>query len=125
MLKLLPLPAIALALAACTNSAAKPAAPAKLVIELTQQEARGYAYAKANCAACHGIVANASSPNPEAPPFEQVVNVTALTARTLEAYLRDSHSFPRQMAFEIDPGKIDDLTAYMITLRRPGYNPPI
>jgi mono/diheme cytochrome c family protein len=106
-------------LAACTTVPAKPR------IELTEQQARGYGFAKTNCAACHGITANASSPNSEAPPFEMVVNKTGLTARTLEAFLRDSHSFPGQMEFEIDPAKVDDLTAYMLTLRRPGYNPQI
>lgn len=99
--------------------------PTRTVIKLTEQQARGYGYAKEHCSSCHGIIANASSPNPEAPPFEQVVNKTALTARTLQSFLKDSHSFPSQMDFEIEPAKIDDLTAYMISLRRPGYNPPI
>jgi mono/diheme cytochrome c family protein len=113
---------LTLSLAACATS---PAVPAKPVIELTEQQARGYGFAKANCAACHGIVANASSPNPEAPPLEMVVNVTGLSSRSLERFLRDSHSFPGQMAFEIDPAKVDDLTAYLMTLRRAGYNPDI
>jgi mono/diheme cytochrome c family protein len=107
------------ALAACTTI------PPKQQIELTEQQARGYTFAKTHCAACHGIIANASSRNPEAPSFEMVVNKTGLTARTLETFLRDSHSFPGQMEFEIDPAKIDDLTTYMISLRRPGYNPQI
>jgi mono/diheme cytochrome c family protein len=124
MVRLLPLTPIALALGACTTVPAKPVV-AKPVIELSEQQARGYGFAKANCAACHGIVANASSPNPEAPPLEMVVNVTGLSARSLERFLRDSHNFPGQMAFEIDPAKVDDLTAYMMTLRRPGYNPDI
>jgi mono/diheme cytochrome c family protein len=119
MVRLMPLTPIALALAACTTLPAKP------VIELTEQQARGYGFAKANCAACHGIIANASSPTPDAPPFEMVVNVTGLSARSLEKFLKDSHNFPGQMAFEIDPAKVDDLTSYMMTLRRPGYNPDI
>ncbi|MFO1256722.1 MAG: c-type cytochrome [Sphingomonadaceae bacterium] len=110
---------ILLALAAC--------APARLpktqVIELTEQEARGYAFAKANCGGCHAITANAASPNPESPPFEAVVNTKGLTARTLETFLRDSHNFPGQMAFDVDPKKIDDLTAYMLTLKQADYRP--
>jgi mono/diheme cytochrome c family protein len=113
--------ALSLTLVAC--------APAKLpttqVIELTEQEARGYTFAKTSCAGCHGITANAASPNPEAPPFDAVVNTKGLTARTLETFLRDSHNFPGQMAFEVDPAKVDDVTAYMLTLKRPGYQPPI
>lgn len=119
MPKMLPLALTALALAACQT------VPKKQVIELTEQEARGYAFTKASCAGCHGITANAASPNPEAPPFDAVVNTKGLTARTLETFLRDSHNFPGQMAFEIDPAKVDDLTAYMLTLKRPGYHPPI
>lgn len=119
MSKLLPFALTALALAACQS------VPKKQVIELTEQEARGYTFAKAHCAACHGVTANASSPHQEAPPFEAVVNTKGLTARTLETFLRDSHNFPGQMAFEIDPGKVDDLAAYMMTLRQPGYHPAI
>jgi len=112
----LPLSALAI-LAACATVPAKPR------VELTEQEARGYGYAKANCAGCHGILANASSHNPEAPPFEAIVNSRGLTARTLETFLRDSHNFPGQMAFEIDPKKVDDITAYMVTLKRADYKP--
>ncbi|HOB15053.1 MAG TPA: c-type cytochrome [Novosphingobium sp.] len=113
----LPLSATFLAITACTTLPAKP------VVELTEQEARGYDFAKAHCAACHAIMANGSSPNPEAPPFEAVVNTRGLTARTLETFLRDSHNFPGQMAFEIDPAKVDDVTAYMVTLKRADYRP--
>jgi hypothetical protein len=42
---------------------------------------------------------------------------------SLETFLRDSHSFPGQMAFAIDPAKVDDLTAYMLTLKRADYRP--
>jgi mono/diheme cytochrome c family protein len=115
----LSLASVALVLTACTT------VPSKPTIELTEQEARGYAIARTDCAACHAITANAASRNPEAPPFEDVVNATGLTARTLESFLRDSHSFPGAMAFEVNPAKVDDLAAYMLSLRRPGYNPAI
>jgi len=99
------------------------AIPAKPTIELTAQESRGFTYAKAHCAGCHAITTNATSPNPEAPRFDAVVNTTGLTARSLETFLRDSHSFPGQMAFAIDPAKVDDLSAYMLTLKRADYRP--
>ena len=111
------LTAAALTITACATIPAKP------TIKLTEQEARGYSYAKAHCAACHAIIANADSPNPEAPAFENVVNTKGLTARSLETFLRDSHSFPGQMAFAIDPAKVDDLSAYMLTLKRADYRP--
>ncbi len=113
----LPFTAAVLALAGCST------VPAKPVLELSEQEARGFAFAKTHCAACHGISPNASSPNPEAPMFEAIANTKGLTARTLETFLRDSHNFPGQMAFEIDPAKVDDVTAYMVTLKRADYHP--
>lgn len=121
MIKIVPLAALTIALAACAPAKL----PTKQVIELTEQEARGYAFAKTNCAGCHAITANATAPNSEAPPFEAIVNTKGLTARTLETFLRDSHNFPGQMAFEIDPAKVDDVTAYMLTLKRANYHPPI
>jgi mono/diheme cytochrome c family protein len=124
MTRTLPCALALLALAACASQGPVKL-PTRQVIELTEQEARGYAFARDHCAVCHGVTANASSPNPEAPPFEAVVNTRGLTARTLETFLRDSHNFPGQMAFEIDPAKVDDVTAYLLTLKRADYHPPI
>ncbi|MFM2302583.1 MAG: hypothetical protein RLZZ84_2319 [Pseudomonadota bacterium] len=120
MWKPLALAALPLTMAACAAVAATqpPTQPAA-------QQARGQAFAQAHCAACHGITANASSPNPESPPFEAVVNTRGLTAETLARFLRDSHNFPGAMAFEIDQAKIDDLAAYMVTLKRTDYRPEI
>lgn len=106
-------------------AACAPLPPQPTVLELTRQEARGYAFARVHCAPCHAVTALSSSPNPEAPPFEAVVNSRGLTARTLETFLRDSHNFPGAMAFSIDPKEVDDVTAYMLTLKRADYKPPI
>lgn len=92
---------------------------------LTKQARRGLAFARGHCAACHGIVAGAISPNPESPPFEAVVNTPGLTQDTLLVFLRDSHNYPATMDFEIAPEQIGDLAAYMITLRRDDYRPVI
>lgn len=86
---------------------------------------RGLAFAKANCSGCHAVTTGRGSPNPEAPPFEVVVNAPGLTAATLKPWLRDSHNFPAMMNFAIDPEQIDDLAAYMTTLQRRDYTPPI
>lgn len=119
MRKTLVIAPLAMAIAACATLPAKP------TIELTEPEARGFAYAKVHCSACHAITATAASPNPEAPRFDAVVNTKDVTSRTLETFLRDSHSFPGAMAFSIDPKQVDDLTAYMLTLKRADYRPPI
>lgn len=114
------LPFVTVVIGAC---ATLPQGPQTL--ELTQEEARGYDYARAHCAPCHAITANAASPNPEAPTFESIANSTGLTERTLGSFLRDSHNFPGAMNFTIDSKNVKDTTTYMLTLRRPDYKPAI
>ena len=79
--------------------------------------ARGRASARAPGGGCHAVTRGRVSPNPESPPFETVVDTPGLTGTTLAAWLRDSHNFPEIMNFSIDPGQVDDLAAYMLTLR--------
>ncbi|MDR2857373.1 MAG: cytochrome c [Novosphingobium sp.] len=120
------LPALALlALAACiaasqlpqASLARSPAAPAPVK--------RGQAFAQAHCSVCHAIADEGFSPNPESPPFAAVVNKPGITRNTLRQFLRDSHNFPAAMNFRVEPARIDDLADYMLTLRTPGYRPPI
>lgn len=86
---------------------------------------RGLAFAQTHCAACHGIAANTTSPNPESPPFEDIANREGLTRDTLRQFLRDSHNYPDAMDFTVKPRNIGDLAAYIVTLKRPGYHPAI
>jgi len=86
---------------------------------------RGQAFAEERCAACHGITINSSSANPESPPFADVANRPGVTQASLHRFLRDSHNFPEAMQFTVDRAKIHDLSAYIITLRKPGYKPSI
>lgn len=88
-------------------------------------EARGSAFAQQNCSGCHAVSAGRSSPNVDAPTFEAVVNTPGLTEGTIKPWLRDSHNFPAMMNFAIAPDQIDDLAAYMLTLQRSNYVPPI
>ena len=106
----------ALALAAC-----QPAPPARSSLSPV---ARGEALARSSCAGCHAIGSRGSSPNPKAPPFALVVNQQDLTATTLSAWLRDAHNYPREMDFSVNAREVDDLVAYMLTLRDPAYRPP-
>jgi mono/diheme cytochrome c family protein len=87
-------------------------------------EQRGLAFAQQRCASCHAVVKGAS-PNPEAPPFEAVINAADLKLDTLRPWLQSSHNYPAAMNFSIDPGQIDDLAAYMLTLKNPACRPPI
>ncbi len=85
---------------------------------------RGHALAIATCGACHAVDSSSSlSPNPDAPPFPAIVNKEGLTTKTLSVWLRDAHNYPNEMQLELEPGKVEDLVAYMLTLRDPNYRP--
>lgn len=85
---------------------------------------RGQAFAQAHCSSCHAI-GNGISPNPTSPPFARVINTPGLTPDTLNSWLKNSHNFPQMMNFAIDDAHIDDLAAYMLTLRDPNYRRPV
>jgi len=53
-----------------------------------------------------------------------VVNKPGLTLVTLRTFLRDSHNYPDAMNFTVERAQINDLAAYMITLKQPNYHPP-
>ena len=91
----------------------------------TAEPLPGLAFARASCAGCHAIDRRNVSPNPNAPPFAAIVNQEGLTANTLAAWLRNAHNYPDEMKFSLDGGKVDDLVAYMLTLRDPAYRRPI
>ncbi|MFM5906176.1 MAG: c-type cytochrome [Novosphingobium sp.] len=86
---------------------------------------RGQVLATARCGVCHGVTANAPSPNAEAPPWDDIANRPGTTHVTLRAFLRDSHNYPEAMNFRIKPAQVDDIARYMITLQRKGYKPSI
>ena len=85
----------------------------------------GQAFAQSSCGGCHAIDRRSVSPNTNAPPFAAIVNQEGLTGNTLAAWLRNAHNYPDEMKFSLDGHKVDDLVAYMITLRDPNYRPPI
>ena len=87
-------------------------------------QSRGHAFGQASCAACHGIERDSIlSPNPRAPSFPAIVNQRGVTADTLSSWLRNAHNYPAEMEFQLDASKVDDLVAYMLTLRDPKYKP--
>ena len=122
-----PLAFATLALAALVLTAPAEAAPRKTPAQQAQaaRVKRGQIFAQQRCSACHGIGANATSPNPESPPFEAVANQRGLTRATLRSFLQDSHNFPEAMQFKVERRNIRDLADYIVTLRRPGYKPEI
>ena len=119
MTKFLPASLFLLTLASCTT------VPKLAPLELTEQQARGYAFAKTNCTGCHAITPAGTSANPEAPHFQTIANMPRLTRETLRNFLRDSHNYPAAMNFTVEPGQVEDLTDYVLSLRKADYKPEI
>jgi len=84
----------------------------------------GHAFAQASCGGCHAVERYGASPNPDAPTFAAVANQAGLTAEILTFWLRDAHNYPQEMEFTLGSREVDDLVAYMLTLRDPDYRPP-
>jgi len=116
-LKRLPLLCFAGVLTACQQ----PPSPEPAV---SAAQGQGQALAQASCGGCHAVGRYGLSPNRAAPPFAAIVNQPDLTAETLSSWLRDAHNYPRQMEFSLGEREVDDLVAYLLTLRDPDYRPP-
>jgi len=86
---------------------------------------RGFRAAQGTCAGCHAVAQHEVSPNPNAPPFAAIVNTASLTPETLSAWLRDAHNYPEEMEFYLEGSEVDEIAAYMLTLRDPNYRPGI
>ena len=77
---------------------------------------KGLAYAQRICSACHNVLrSDAASPNKQAPPFRKIANTPGMTVTALTVWSRTTH--PTMPNFVIDPQDMDDLIAYMLSLR--------
>jgi mono/diheme cytochrome c family protein len=77
----------------------------------------GRTYADKACASCHAVAPGQTrSPNPSAPAFESVANTPGMTAMALNVWLHTSH--PTMPNLIIDPTRLDDLAAYLLTLKK-------
>lgn len=83
-------------------------------------EWRGLKLARNRCSDCHAVEYGDPSPTPKAPSFVAVANKPGLTRASLNRWLRTHGSHPQEMYFEIPAEHIDDLVAYMLTLRQSG-----
>ena len=73
-------------------------------------------HARRVCAECHAVLpSETTSPNAKAPTFKAVANTPGMTATALTAWFRTSH--PTMPNLIIDPDDMDDLIAYILTLR--------
>jgi mono/diheme cytochrome c family protein len=85
---------------------------------------KGHAFAQASCGGCHAVGRYGISSNANAPPFPVIVNQEGVTAETLSFWLRGAHNYPREMDFYLGEREVDELVAYMLTLRDPNYRRP-
>jgi mono/diheme cytochrome c family protein len=77
----------------------------------------GRVYADRACASCHAVAAGQTqSPNPKAPTFETIANVPGMTPMALNVALHTSHSTMPNLI--VAPGRIEDLSAYLYTLKK-------
>ncbi|MFU7527039.1 hypothetical protein [Qipengyuania sp. ASV99] len=81
------------------------------------------AFVEAACGGCHAVEPPYLSPNPQAPSFESVANRPGVTKATIRAWLVDAHNYPEAMDFDLTKERVDEVAAYMITLRRADYVP--
>jgi mono/diheme cytochrome c family protein len=78
---------------------------------------RGHAYAKMVCAACHSVESGGGpSPNRDAPVWVDIANTSGMTAAALRVFLSTPHQ--RMPDLIIAPSDLQDLVAYILTLKR-------
>jgi len=81
-------------------------------------EQRGQTFLRANCARCHSVDKLTPSPLTEAPPFRDLhlrYPVESLEESLAEG-IRTGH--PTMPEFQLDPGQVRDVIAYLKTLER-------
>ena len=107
--------ALAVSLGACQTGGSAP--------ETALSKSHPPAFVEAACGGCHAVEPPFLSPNPQAPSFEAIANRKGLTEDTLASWLSDAHNYPEDMDFDLEPGHVEQIAAYMVTLRREDYKP--
>ncbi|WP_395645870.1 c-type cytochrome [Terricaulis sp.] len=102
-------------IAACASAEPDPVRSA--VSSDAGNAAAGLAYAEQVCARCHAVARGATwSPDTAAPAFETLANTPGMTGYALNAWLHTPHQdMPN---FVVEPEHVDDLAAYLASLRR-------
>ena len=86
-------------------------------------DTRAPAFVEGACGGCHAVEPPFLSPNPAAPSFAGIANRPGLSQASLAAWLADAHNYPEDMDFTLTQRQIDQIAAYMVTLRGAGYVP--
>lgn len=113
---------LALPLSACQSVPSDaPVAPAPTA---TSAASPGQAFAETTCGGCHAVGRSGHSSVSTAPTFMAIVNQEGLTEQTLTTWLRGAHNYPSEMDLYLNDAQVDQLVAYMLTLRDPNYRRP-
>jgi mono/diheme cytochrome c family protein len=78
--------------------------------------APGEALANEVCSECHAVEnGNMRSPNPDAPPFQELANTPGISAMTIRVWLQSPH---RTMPLLVlDEAEIDEISEYILSLK--------
>jgi len=77
---------------------------------------KGLAYARKVCATCHNVLrSDGPSPNSRAPAFKKIAMTPGMSVTALTVWSRTTH--PTMPNLIIDPSDMDDLIAYILSLR--------
>jgi mono/diheme cytochrome c family protein len=112
-----------LALTACQTAAPADGPPMVGKATSPSPDTRAPAFVEAACGGCHAVEPPFLSPNPASPSFAAIANRPGLSETSLADWLEDAHNYPEQMDFTLTRPQIDQIAAYMVTLRKAGYVP--
>ena len=86
-------------------------------------DTRAPAFIEGACGGCHAVEPPFLSPNPASPSFAAIANRPGLSEKSLADWLAEAHNYPEDMDFTLTRKQVDQIAAYMVTLRRAGYVP--
>ncbi len=112
-----------LALGACQTSGTDNPPPMLGKATSPSRDTRAPAFIEAACGGCPAVEPPVRSPNPASPSFAAIANRPGLSERSLADWLADAHNYPEDMDFTLTRKQIDQIAAYMVTLRDAGYVP--
>lgn len=76
----------------------------------------GARFAEIWCSGCHAVELRTTRSGGIAPDFPSIANRRSTTARSLHAFLRQSHD--KMPNFVLDPDDAADVVAYLMSLKR-------
>lgn len=112
-----------LALAACQTPGSENPPPMLGKSTSPSRDTRAPAFVQAACGGCHAVEPPFLSPNPQAPSFAAIANRRGLSEASLADWLAEVHNYPEDMDFTLTRAQINQIAAYMVTLRHAGYVP--